>query len=143
MICLSTWRRQSVRRLGFPSTVIHTDYESMIDGDGAPRQFGFATIRRKLGSIAKQKAPGLSGNGPDLYACMPGCWVEWAVKLCNFIQHSQVTPRAWHVDLVHYALKGGGDISLANHQPLALIEVFRKVFTSVVIGRMRRDWNRM
>ena len=34
-----------------------TDYESMIDGDGAPRQFDFATIRRKLGSIAKQKAP--------------------------------------------------------------------------------------
>ena len=53
-----------------------TDYESMIDEDGAPRQFDFATIRRKLGSIAKQKAPGLSGNGPDLYACMPDCWVE-------------------------------------------------------------------
>ena len=30
-----------------------TDYESMIDEDGAPRQFDFATIRRKLGSIAK------------------------------------------------------------------------------------------
>ena len=51
-----------------------TDYESMIDGDGAPRQFDFAAIRRKLGGIAKQKAPGLSGNDPDLYACMPDCW---------------------------------------------------------------------
>ena len=120
-----------------------TDYESMIDGDGAPRQFDFATIRRKLGSIAKQKAPGLSGNGPDLYACIPNCWVEWAVALCNIIQHTQVTPRAWHVDLAHYVHKGGSDISLANHRPLALIEVFRKVFTSVVIGRMRRDWNRL
>ena len=141
MTCLSTWRRRSVRATGLP---VHcTDYESMIDGDGAPRQFDFATIRRKLGSIAKQKAPGLSGNGPDLYACMPDCWVEWAVTLCNIIQHSQVTPRAWHVDLVHYVHKGGSDISLANHRPLALIEVFRKVFTSVVIGRMRRDWNRL
>ena len=53
-----------------------TDYVSMIDDDGTPRQFDVATIRRKLGSIAKQKAPGLSGNGPDLYACMPDCWVE-------------------------------------------------------------------
>ena len=141
MICLSTWRHRSVRATGLP---VHcTDYESMIDGDGAPRQFDFATIRRKLGSIAKQKAPGLSGNGPDLYACMPDCWVEWAVALCNIIQHSQVTPRAWHVDLVHYVHKGGSDISLANHRPLALIEVFRKVFTSVVIDRMRRDWNRL
>ena len=70
------------------------------------------------------------------------CWVEWAVKLCNIIRHSQVTPRAWHVDLVYYAHKGGSDISLATHRPLALIEVFRKVFTSVIIGRMRRDWNR-
>jgi len=53
-----------------------TDYESMVDGGGAPRQFDFATIRRKLGSIAKQKASRLSGNGPDLYACMPACWVQ-------------------------------------------------------------------
>ena len=120
-----------------------TDYETMIDGDGAPRRFDFATVRRKLGSIAKQKAPGLSGNGPDLYACMPDCWVEWAVTLCNIIQHSQVTPRAWHVDLVHYVHKGGSDISLSNHRPLALVEVFRKVFTSVIIDRMRRDWNRL
>ena len=74
---------------------------------------------------------------------MPDCWVEWAVKLCNIIQHSQVTPRAWHIDLVHYVHKGGSDTSLANHRPLALIEVFRKVFTSVIIGRMRRDWNRL
>jgi len=109
----------------------------MIGEDGAPRQFDFATIRRKLGSIAKQKAPGLSGNGPDLYACTPDCWVERAVKLCNIIQHSQVTPRAWHVDLVHYVHKGESDISLANHRPLALIEVFRKVFTSGIVGRMR------
>ena len=65
------------------------------------------------------------------------------MALCNIIQHSQVTPRAWHVDLVHYVRKGGSDISLANHRPLALIEVFRKVFTSVVIDRMRRDWNRL
>ena len=36
-----------------------TDYASMIDGDRAPRRFDFATIRRKLSSIAKQKAPGL------------------------------------------------------------------------------------
>ena len=71
-----------------------SDYETMVDDDEVPRQFDFATVRRKLGSIAKQKAPGLPGNGPDLCACQPDCWVEWAVKLCNIIQHSQVTPRA-------------------------------------------------
>ena len=68
---------------------------------------------------------------------MPDCWVEWAAKLCNIIHHFQVTPRAWHVDLVYYVHKGGSGISLANHRPLALIEVFRKVFTSVIIDRMR------
>ena len=46
-----------------------TDYESMIDDDGAPRQFDFAAIRRKLGSIAKQKAPRLSGNGRSTTRC--------------------------------------------------------------------------
>ena len=93
------------------------DYGTILDDDGAPRQFDFATIRRKLGSIAKQKAPGLSGDGPDLYACQHGCWVEWAVKLCSIMQHSQVAPHAWHVDLVHYVHTGGSDISLSNHRP--------------------------
>ena len=59
--------------------------------DGTPVPFDFAIVRRKLGSIAKKKAPGLPGNGPDLYACMPDSWVHWAVKLFNIIQHSQVT----------------------------------------------------
>ena len=57
------------------------DYESMLDEASAPRQFDLSAVRRNLGSIAKQKAPVIPGNGPDLYACMPGCWVEWAVKL--------------------------------------------------------------
>jgi len=57
-----------------------SDYETMVDDDDAPRQFAFATVRRKLGSIAKQKAPGLPGNGPGLYACQSDCWVEWVVK---------------------------------------------------------------
>ena len=74
---------------------------------------------------------------------MPDCWVEWTVKLYSIIQYSQVTPRARHVDLVHYVHKSGSDISLANLRPLALIEVSRKVFTSVIIDRMRRDWDRL
>jgi len=122
--------------------VNQNDYTSMVR-DGTPVPFGFAIVRRKLGGIAKKKAPGLSGNGPDLYACMPDSWVHWAVKLFNIIQHSQVTPRAWHVDEVHYVHKGGVDISLSNHRPLALVEVMRKVFTGVIVDRMRRDWSRL
>ena len=51
---------------------------------------------------AKGKAPGFSGNGPDLYAALPGCWVEWAVELANIMQFTQIAPRAWQIDLVHY-----------------------------------------
>ena len=90
------------------------DYTSMVR-DGTLVPFDFAIVRRKLGGIAKKKASGLSGNGPDLYACMPDSWVHWAVKLFNIIQHSQVIPRAWHVDEVHYVHKGGAGISLSNH----------------------------
>ena len=61
----------------------------------------------------------------------------------NVIQHTQITPRGWHVDLVHYVHKGGSDGSLSNHRPLALIEVLRKVFTGIVVNRMRRDWSRL
>ena len=127
----------------------------MVDDDGVPRQFDFATVRRELGSISKQKAPGLSGNGPDLYACQSDCWVEWAVKLCSIIQNSQVAPRAWHVDLVHYVhKKGDSDISLLpNHRPLA-VGVDRGVPKSVRVcqreikqkgrtfrgGRLARAW---
>ena len=102
-----------------------------------------ATVRRKLREVSKQKAPGLTGNGPDLYAAQPGSWVERAVVLFNATQHKQVTPRGWHVDLVHYVHKGGTDGSLSNHRPLALIDVLRKVFTGIVVDRMRHDWSRL
>ena len=115
----------------------------MVDESGAPRPIDMSTLRRKLSGIAKQKAPGLSGNGPDLYASQPDSWVEVALALFNSIQHTQVTPRGWHVDLVHYVHKGGADGSLSNHRPLALIEVLRKVFTGVVVDRMRTDWRRL
>ena len=83
-------------------TVREADYISMIDENGVPQTIDMATVRQKLGSIAKQKAPGLTGNGPDLCAAQPGSWVEWAVVLFNVIHHTQITPRGWHVDLVHY-----------------------------------------
>ena len=120
-----------------------SDYILMVDDDGAPRIIDTATVRWKLSSIAKQKAPGLSDNGPDLYAAQPASWVEWAVALFNVTQHIQITPRGWHVDLVHYVHKGGSDGSLSNHRPLALVEVLRKVFTGIVVDRMRRDWSRL
>ena len=52
-------------------TVRESDYTTMIGDDGMPRAIDIATVRRKLSSIAKQKAPGFSGNGPDLYAAQP------------------------------------------------------------------------
>ena len=119
------------------------DYISMIDENGVPRIIDMATVRRKIRSSAKQKAPGLTGNGPDLYAAQPGSWMEWTVVLFNVIQHTQVTPRGWHLDHVHYVHKGDNDGSLGNHRPLALIEVLRKVFTGIVIDRMRHDWSRL
>ena len=62
--------------------------------------------------------------------------------LFNIIQKTQVAPRGWHVDLIHFVHKGGTDGRLSNHRPLALIEVLRKVFTGIVVGRMRHDWSR-
>ena len=98
-----------------------SDYVNMLDDSGAPRLITLAIMRRKLGKIAKEgKAPGFSGNGPGLYAAaLPDYWVEWAVELANMIQFTQITPRAWHIDLVHYVHKGGSDGSLPNHRPLA------------------------
>ena len=49
-------------------TLRESDYASMVDEGGAPRTIGLATVRRKLRGVAKQKAPGLTGNGSDLYA---------------------------------------------------------------------------
>jgi hypothetical protein len=103
------------------ATVQSSDFANMVDELGAPRLITPAIMRRKLGKIAKGKAPGFSGNGPDLYASLPDCWVEWAVELANIIQFTQITPRAWHIDLVHYVHKGGSNGSLSNHRPLALV----------------------
>ena len=108
-----------------------TNYINMADEDGQPRLLTRTIMRRKLGKIAKRKAPGFSGNGPDLYASLPGEWLDWAVELANIIRYTQVTTNGWHIDLIHYVHKGGPDGSLPNHRPLSLVEVFCKVVTSV------------
>ena len=66
----------------------------MLGDDGNPRVFDRTIMRRKLGKIAKGKAPGYSGNGPGLYAAMPDGWVDWAVKLANTIQFTTCTRAA-------------------------------------------------
>ena len=43
-----------------------SEYVNMLDDFSAPRLITLAIMRRKLGEIAKGKAPGFSGNGPDL-----------------------------------------------------------------------------
>ena len=43
-----------------------SDFANMQDDLGAPRLITVAIMRRKLGKIAKGKAPGFSGNGPGL-----------------------------------------------------------------------------
>ena len=50
------------------------DFVNMLGDDGQPRLFTRTIMRRKLGKIAKGKAPGFSGNGPDLYASLPDEW---------------------------------------------------------------------
>ena len=56
------------------ATVLPSDYVTMTQTDGTPNSVTFDDLRRKLGEIAKQKAPGYSGNGPDLHAPMPDVW---------------------------------------------------------------------
>ena len=113
------------------ATVVSSDYATMAQGDGTPNPVTFDDLRRKLGGIAKQKAPGYSGNGPDLHAPMPDVWAADVLTLLNVIQHSGVTPHAWHIGLMHYAHKGGEDSSLSNHRPLTLVDVLSKVFSAV------------
>ena len=125
------------------ATVLPSDYVTMAQVDGTPNLVTFDDLRRKLGGIAKQKAPGYSGNGPDLHASMSDVWTVDVLLLLNIIQHSGVTPHAWHVDLMHYVHKDGEDISLSNHRPLTLVGVLRKVFSAVATSRMRRGWTRL
>ena len=122
------------------ATVLPPDYSTMAHADGTPNPVTFDDLRRKLGGIAKKNAPGYSGNGPELHAPMPDVRATDVLLLLNIIQHSGVTPHAWHVDLIHYVHKGGDDTSLPNHRLLTLVDVLRKVFSVVAISRMRRDW---
>ena len=116
--------------------VQQSDYSNMLAADGSPKPVELVEWQRKMGDIAKEKAPGYSGNTPDLYASLPICWHEWALKLANVIQHTGITPNGWHIALVCYIHKGGDDGSLSNHRPLCLIEVLRKVATSIATDRM-------
>ena len=100
------------RRKGIPSSeerVQQSDYSNMLAADGSPKPVELVEWQRKMGDIAKGKAPGYSGKTPGLYAPLPICWREWALKLANVIQHTGVTPNGWHIDLVCYIHKGGDE----------------------------------
>ena len=93
-VLASTVAHQSINR-ATGERIKSADYVNMIDEDGQPRLFTRTIMRRKLGTIAKGKAPGFSGNGPDLYASMPDQWLDWAVELANIIQYTQLMPHDW------------------------------------------------
>jgi hypothetical protein len=95
-----------------------SDYTSMLAADGTPKPMEWVEWQRKMCDISKGKAPGYSGNTPDLYAPLPACWHERALKLDNLVQHTGATPSGWHIDLACYIHKGGDDGSLSNHRPL-------------------------
>ena len=61
-------------RLALGSSTAADPNAFLVDEDGVPRVIDVETVRLKLRSIAKQKLPGLTGNGPDLYAAQPGSW---------------------------------------------------------------------
>ena len=80
--------------------VQQSDYTNMLVVDGSPKPMEWVEWQRKMGDIAKGNAPGYSGITPGLYASLPACWHEWALKLANLIQHTGITPNGWHIDLV-------------------------------------------
>ena len=43
-----------------------SDYSNMLAADGSPKPVELVEWQRKMGDIAKGKAPGYSGNTPDL-----------------------------------------------------------------------------
>jgi len=67
------------------ATVQSSDFANMVDELGAPRLITVPIMRRKLGEIAKGKAPGFSGNGADLYASLPDCWTDPELKEWAFL----------------------------------------------------------
>ena len=48
--------------------VQQSDYSNMLAADGSPKPMEWVEWQRKMGDIAKGKAPGYSGNTPDFYA---------------------------------------------------------------------------
>ena len=76
-------------------TVVPSDYVHMAQADGTPNPVTFDDLRRKLGGIAKQKAPGYSGNGPDLHAPMPDVWVADVLTMftCTLPEETNVRRR--------------------------------------------------
>ena len=53
--------------------VQQSDYTNMLAVDGSPKPMEWVEWQRKMGDIAKGKAPGYSGNTSNLYVSLPAC----------------------------------------------------------------------
>ena len=74
-----------------------SDYTDMLAADGSPKPMEWIEWQRKMGDIAKGKAPGYSGNTPDgsLSNHRPLCLIEVLRKEATSISRDRMR-RDWN-----------------------------------------------
>ena len=133
-------RRKQVN--GEPVSACH--YTRLFDSDkGELRGITRDEWMKHLRGAKKGKSPGYSGITTDLIAMMPAPWHDAAVKMIGAILATGISPRTWHIDLVNYIHKGGDDQTLANHRPIKLLELMRKLVLGILTFRLKKDWEEL
>ena len=64
-------------------------------------------------------------------------WLEWLLKFCNLVWHSQEIPHIWHRAKVACLFKKG-DLALPeNNRPISLHQIGYKIFSSSILQRFQ------
>jgi hypothetical protein len=93
-----------------------------------------------INSLVSNKAPGPSGLSTSMIKAWPQCTREAAFAILSRLWENKSIPIWWGDKLLCGIPKKADSSTLANVRPIGLLEVLRKLWTSLIVVRIQDVW---
>ena len=108
--------------------------------EGPARVITQEEVKRSLGRMGKNKAPGLSGVTAEMMRARENLSVEWIMDLVNNIIREGYIPSKWKDSVLIPLYKGKGDpLDCGSYRGVKLLEHAMKVVERVIERRIREQ----
>ena len=119
------------------STDVAHEIRLALDAPITLRQFKDA-----IAALPSGKAPGPSGLTANMIKAWPTDTIELVYDMLNTMWKDKSIPAWWGDKLLCGIPKKPGETALTNVRPIGLLEILRKLWTSMVVTRIQAIWEK-